>query len=331
MSREVRQIVLPAHLQPKQGRPFFISGAPSPAAAAGTTSGVSNDAISGTDLSVAKLSVLPPPLQSSIPQVRLPLQSPGAAPTSALIAAGGSVVSSQQQPAPRPLLCLAMILKDEAACIGATLATVAPFIDRWCILDTGSTDDTIARVRDALAGVPGVLHPHIPFINFSATRNYGLELARAPETNAEFVLWMDADDELLEGGALRNALEAERTSAMEAFTLRVWMNDIKFCSTRVFRAAARWRFEGVVHEVLVSPHGPYVPKLLETPVMKHFNTAATLSRSAIRWERDVGLLTAELKTNPTDARARSPVPHRTPLLRIAPARAHVPVCIEGLP
>ena len=278
MSREVRQITLPAHLQPKQGRPFFIPGASS---AVPLSSAVAiNRGLGDVDGGSSGL---------SRPSV------------AAHLAAGGGVEASQV--VARPLLCLAMILKNEAACIGATLETVAPFIDRWCILDTGSSDDTIARVQQALAGVQGVLHPHIPFINFSATRNYGLELARAPETDAEFVLWMDADDELLHGDALRNALEAARTSAMEAFTLRVWMNDIKFCSTRVFRSSARWRFEGVVHEVLVSPRGSYVPQLLETPVIKHFNTAATLSRSAIRWERDVGLLTAELKTNPTDTRA----------------------------
>jgi hypothetical protein len=116
---------------------------------------------------------------------------------------------------------------------------------------------------------------------------------------------MDADDELLDGGALRAALELARAAPTptDAFTLRVWMNDIKFCSTRVFRSDAKWRFEGLVHEVLASPRGPHVPALLDQPVIKHFNTPATLARSGIRWARDVDLLTAEVKANPADTRA----------------------------
>jgi hypothetical protein len=42
----------------------------------------------------------------------------------------------------RGLLGLVMIVKNEAHGIRETLESFKPFIDRWTILDTGSTDGT---------------------------------------------------------------------------------------------------------------------------------------------------------------------------------------------
>ncbi len=45
-------------------------------------------------------------------------------------------------PTLQPLLCLTMIVKDEASSIQAVLRNAFQFVDRWAILDTGSTDGT---------------------------------------------------------------------------------------------------------------------------------------------------------------------------------------------
>ena len=42
----------------------------------------------------------------------------------------------------RPLLALTMIVKDEASSIEKVLRNAFQFVDRWIILDTGSTDGT---------------------------------------------------------------------------------------------------------------------------------------------------------------------------------------------
>src|SRR3954465_9964047 len=105
------------------------------------------------------------------------------------------------------LLTLTMIVKDEERTLARTLASAKPFIDRWCILDTGSTDGTIALIRSTMEGVPGEVH-EAPFVDFATTRNHGLELAGQ---STEFVMWLDADDELVNGAALRAFLERERS------------------------------------------------------------------------------------------------------------------------
>ena len=41
-----------------------------------------------------------------------------------------------------------MIVRDEAHVVRETLDSVAPHIDHWVVVDTGSTDETIETVRD---------------------------------------------------------------------------------------------------------------------------------------------------------------------------------------
>ena len=52
-------------------------------------------------------------------------------------------------------IALTMIVKNEARSIARCLDSVAPWVDRMIVLDTGSTDDTMAIAR---AG-PTILPP----------------------------------------------------------------------------------------------------------------------------------------------------------------------------
>ena len=56
------------------------------------------------------------------------------------------------------IVCLNMIVKNEAPVIARCLASVRPFIDYWVIVDTGSTDCTQDAIRTAMADLPGELH-----------------------------------------------------------------------------------------------------------------------------------------------------------------------------
>jgi hypothetical protein len=201
----------------------------------------------------------------------------------------------------RDLLTLSMIVKDEEETLARTLASVGPAIDRWVIVDTGSTDGTQELVRRELAGVPGELH-EAPFVDFATTRNVALDLAGGA---TEFVLWLDADDVLEGGDALRAFLEGERALSSpdrEAYYVRVEMG-IRFDSARVVRASAGWRFRGVVHEVLVHPDRPPPTRRVPDVLVRHHPGAGSAERSRRRWERDVTLLEAALAQDPGDARS----------------------------
>lgn len=81
--------------------------------------------------------------------------------------------------AARPLLCLVMILKNEAHTVLNTLRTVKDAIDCWQILDTGSDDGTQKVIQEYFREnvstttgepVPGQLHEE-PFVDYGATRS----------------------------------------------------------------------------------------------------------------------------------------------------------------
>ncbi|MDI3285406.1 glycosyltransferase [Polyangium sp. 15x6] len=202
---------------------------------------------------------------------------------------------------PGSLLTLSMIVKDEAATISRTLKSVKPFVDRWVILDTGSTDGTQEVVRREMEGVPGELFEE-PFVDFATTRNRALDLAGDA---TEFILWLDADDELENGKALRAFLERERAAEgpeREAYYVRVTLG-IQFDSPRIARSRAGFRFQGVVHEVLTHDDRP--PPSIRVPdvLIRHHRGEVSAERSRKRWERDVGLLERALAEDKANARA----------------------------
>lgn len=215
------------------------------------------------------------------------------------------------------LLTLCMIVKNEARGIARTLQSAKPFVDRWCILDTGSTDGTQEIVRATLegGGAPGVMIEG-PFVDFATTRNKLLDLASHFLAGSGFLLLLDADD-ILEGGEqLRAWLTAEIDEARaepepdrEAFFVRTRLGSTTFGSARVVRASAvfndrehGWHYVGAVHEALTHPRR--VPTITIPGVtIRHERTAESAERTRARWERDVELLLEDLRLNNRNARA----------------------------
>ena len=133
----------------------------------------------------------------------------------------------------------------------------------------------------------------------STSRNRSLDLAG---TETEFLLLLDADVKLEGGEALRAHLEARRDDPSHtAFNVRTRF-DIQFDMCKVVRAGHGWHFEGVAHEQLVHPafaaHERMPGVLVDQP-----RTAATNAKSRPRWEREVGLLRADLAANPESTRS----------------------------
>ena len=70
-----------------------------------------------------------------------------------------------------------MIVRNEASRIERCLRFALPSVSSYAILDTGSTDDTVAVIERLAVehGVTGRLG-HLPFIDFSQARNAALDL-----------------------------------------------------------------------------------------------------------------------------------------------------------
>ncbi|WP_437314973.1 glycosyl transferase [Sorangium sp. So ce385] len=202
---------------------------------------------------------------------------------------------------PRPLLALVMIVKDEAPSIRETLASVRPHIDRFTLLDTGSTDGTQALAAAALEGVPGDLVEE-PFVDFGATRNRALDLAGDA---AVFTLMLSGDERLVGGGALRRFCEERRDASGPghgAYYVRVRYGEAVYDSARLARASAGWRYVGATHEVLTREGEP--PPSIRVPDahIVHDLSRRDAAAQTRRWERDLELLSAALARAPRDGR-----------------------------
>ncbi len=85
------------------------------------------------------------------------------------------------------MLSLSMIVRNEEACLEACLASVKGFVDEMVVLDTGSSDSTIAIAEAAGARVEQIPWPG----DFAPARNVALEFVKG-----DWVLVLDADEQL---------------------------------------------------------------------------------------------------------------------------------------
>jgi hypothetical protein len=140
-------------------------------------------------------------------------------------------------------VALVMIVRNEAGRIGRAIASVLPHVDEALVLDTGSTDDTVA-----LALAAGARVAHFQWADdFSAARNAALDAA-----GADWHVVLDADEWLSEGGATLAALRHTRPDHVGA--LRI---DSLDDGGHALQSASSWlsralpgpvRYEGRVHE-----------------------------------------------------------------------------------
>ena len=98
-----------------------------------------------------------------------------------------------------PTLSLAMIVKNESANLARCLRSVQALVDEMVVVDTGSTDDTVA-----IAESFGARIGHFPWCDdFAAARNESLRLC-----TGDWVLVLDGDEAIdaLDHGRIRQAI-----------------------------------------------------------------------------------------------------------------------------
>ncbi|GAB3200543.1 glycosyltransferase family 2 protein [Nocardioides hungaricus] len=189
-----------------------------------------------------------------------------------------------------------MIVKDEAPVIERCLRSVRPHVDWWVVSDTGSTDGTQDLVRRAMAGVPGLLIER-PWVSFGHNRNEALAAARSLDAARpdDYVLWIDADDEVGHAPAAWPELTAD------GYLLEVRYGATRFRRLHLVRLGRPWRWTGAVHEHLDLP-GASVAAIDAPVVVQHHDGAR--SRDPETYLKDAALLEAELRARPGDPRTQ---------------------------
>lgn len=171
-----------------------------------------------------------------------------------------STPSSAVTSAPaRPTLTIGVLTKNEAHHIRQCLKSAA-FADQLLVIDSGSTDDTVALAH----GLGAEVQVYPDWQGFAVQRNRLLQHA-----HGDYLFYLDADE------VITPALQAEIEAAVRSGERAVWQiewsvvaygRELKYFLSqsrleRMFRRDMLLRYEGVVHEhaVLREDGGP-VPR-----------------------------------------------------------------------
>src|SRR5260221_7629846 len=191
------------------------------------------------------------------------------------------------------LLCLNMIVRNETANLERCLGAVADHIACWVIGDTGSTDGTQDLIRSFFAArkLPGELHS-FPFENFGQARNAALDCAAATSLAYDYLLFADADMELVvDDPAFRSRLDAPGYRLIQRAG-----SGLTYWNTRLVRRNAGARYHGVTHEYVDVPGG--VEELRGAWYRDHASGANRVDKS----DRDIRLLSTALEQEPENLR-----------------------------
>lgn len=147
-------------------------------------------------------------------------------------------------------LVLTQIMKNEAHVITRMLNSIKPIVDIVCLIDTGSTDNTIEVVKNW--GQENNIETHVferPFDNFENSRNYSIQMAREvtkDRGNDYWGFWLDADEtiEILPTFNKNNINK-------DLYMFNTYINVMKYTRNECFKLDKPFRFYGPVHEFIV--------------------------------------------------------------------------------
>jgi glycosyltransferase involved in cell wall biosynthesis len=187
------------------------------------------------------------------------------------------------------MICLCMIVKNEASIIERCLNSVKDLIDTWCIIDTGSTDNTKELVKEALKDIPGKLIRE-PWVNFGHNRTQAYNYAREM---GEWVLFIDADHIIEDKGFLEKDLDKIYTH----YNLEQRSKTLSYQNKRLLNTKKDWKCIGVTHEYW-DVNGSHGEKLESLAIIDLGDGGSKEDK----FERDLKLLRKGLKEEPKNTR-----------------------------
>src|ERR1700681_969998 len=178
----------------------------------------------------------------------------------------------------QPRICLNAIIKNEMANLPRMLQSMVGHITVAVILDTGSTDGSQKFMREFF-NKHSIPHQIVEgeFKNFEQARNKALFYAQKFHAGFDYVMFCDADMELVVEGPLPR-LDAECYSLLQR------QGTLAYYNARLLRKGSDRKYHGVTHEYLDAP-----PVKLPTDAW-WFRDHATGSNRGEKYERDTRLL-----------------------------------------
>jgi len=141
---------------------------------------------------------------------------------------------------------LCMIVKNEAHIIHESMECTLPLIDTYCIVDTGSTDNTISKIKEFYEshGISGEVHER-PWIDFGTNRSQALKLC---DGKMDYILVIDADDLMTFPTNGKEILLEKMKKNPTNFIIDMHQGDLLYSRSQIFKANDGWHYKGVLHE-----------------------------------------------------------------------------------
>lgn len=206
---------------------------------------------------------------------------------------------------------LVMMVKNEEKNLPLTLKSTIGFVDAIIVYDTGSTDQTISIVK--AFGEEHKLDTYLlqgGFTDFASSRNVYLDFAE--KIAVEYLLLLDANDELQGGPVLRHVANAMSPQLNTSFLLRQkWKanTDDTYWNVRFVKNKAGYRYFMVVHEFLSNvyedPKSEILPPMhvkLPPEITIYQDRSRDDDRSGKRFHRDKEMLLKAHKEDPANSR-----------------------------
>ena len=193
------------------------------------------------------------------------------------------------------LINICIMVKNAGDGFRDILTQNLPFMDRYTILDTGSTDNTVSIIKEVLAGKRGELYEE-PFINFRDSRNRLLELAGE---HCHFNVMLD--DTYVLKGRIREFLDLARgDDVVDSYSLTVEDTDTMYTSNRVTKPSRKLKYINLVHEIIETNLNVSIP--YEWGSIYDVKSEYMFERTKKRKQNDIDTLLKMLEDNPSDPR-----------------------------
>lgn len=205
---------------------------------------------------------------------------------------------------PRTNICLNMIVKNETKVLPRLFRSIKDVIDSYVIVDTGSTDDTIALIRREMSeyGIEGEVHER-PWVNFGVNRQQALDLA-VKAGKADWLLFIDADEEL----GVSDPKFYEKLEPGVSYDIEKHHSGLRYAVPHLVNIReTQWRWEGPVHNCLLHVGGSNQRQLRKDVWIIYHSGEGAKSHgltSEQKYLRDAKLLQDDLKQRPDNARSQ---------------------------
>lgn len=184
-------------------------------------------------------------------------------------------------------ICFNAMVKNEAPTIERMLNSVWQYIDYWVIQDNGSEDGTQQIIENFFKekGIPGFLYQIWEWKGHGWNRNHTLQTALAADHGCDWILRVDADEQLLiEDGFDWSPF---RNTSIQSFNIAAEAGDAMYYRTWIWNAKLPWFFaEDLAHETIHLPDVDEDFQRVDLP----FSIRHILTNDGMTWHKPMKFL-----------------------------------------